>query len=340
VKLSELNRGIANSPTPVSLPDEPATLGNGGDGAEGTVQKGTTPSVEEPWGVSQVLTPSELEIFYQAGPKRLYRIRDIADPTGQIIYHDVAGTDDPDFPWIEVPSVSTVLDVLEKGGLSWWGMKVGIAGALCTTAQEELLNDWPGLDGPEVDVIVKRLQAANLDVNKVRDKAADRGTNVHSALESWVESSVTPNPDLFPENERGYVQGLVAFINDAHPHPLHSELMVASTEGFAGRFDLLANLDFAGSVVTKTYPKRAPIRSDVSGAWLLDLKTSKDVYPSYHLQLAAYRQAMTECGYGEADHAGVVRVTADGRYELVESTATFEDFLHVLRTYHVVKGLK
>lgn len=289
------------------------------------------PPVEQPYGVSESTTPSGLSIYYQAGPKRIYRI--CPSETG------------PDAPlWQEVPSVSTVLDILEKGGLSWWGMKVGIAGTLgiirdypdkVLSLTEGIVDSYEGA----VEWFVEELKAQKLTVNHVRDKAADRGTNVHSALEAWVETGITPDPEVFPENERGYVAGLVAFINDAHPHPLASELMVASTEGYAGRFDLLANLDFAGEVVTKTYPKRKPVRENVNGVWLLDLKTSKSVYTTYHLQLAAYRKAMEECGYGTADQTGVVRLTDDGRYELVRGVAQYEDFLAILNAYRALKGL-
>lgn len=186
--------------------------------------------------------------------------------------------------------------------------------------------------------IVDLLKQHKLTVNHVRDQAADRGTNVHSALEAWVKTGVTPNPDFFPENERGYVEGLVRFINDAHPHPLMSEVMVASLDGYAGRFDLLANLD--GEVVVKTYPTKPPVREQVNGVWLLDLKTSKSVYTTYHLQLAAYRKAMEECGYGWVDAVGVVRLTDDGRYELVRGKATYEDFQAILGAYRALQGLK
>ena len=272
------------------------------------IGKTEKPSPEQPFGVSEVTTPSGLSIYYQAGPKRLYRLN------GE-----------------EVPSVSQVLDILEKGGLSWWGMKVGIEG-VCLL-HESLTGEW----WEHPDAVLALLKENKLTVNHVRDTAADRGTNVHTALETWVSTGVTPDPRFFPESERGYVEGLVAFINDAHPFARQSELMVASTDGYAGRFDLFAHLD--GEVVVKTYPKRSPIRANVSGAWLLDLKTSKSVYSSYHLQLAAYDHAMSECGYGEADEMGVVRVTADGRYELVAGRAGYTDFLHILSAYRVLKSI-
>lgn len=182
------------------------------------------------------------------------------------------------------------------------------------------------------------LKEHRLTVNHVKGKAADRGTNVHSALELYAETGTLPNPENYPENESGYVRGLVEFLKDTQPSVYHSELMVASAEGFAGRFDMVASL--AGEGVVKTYPKRTDKREEVSGSWLLDLKTSKGVYPSHHLQLAGYEGAMEECGYGPVDHTGVVRVTDDGRYELVKGRAIFEDFLAVLDVYRIIRRLE
>lgn len=297
------------------------------------------PATQEPVGVVQSTTPAGIEIYYQAGPKRLYKIKPSGLSEGLWNYDE----------WREVPSVSQVLDVLEKGGLSFWGMKVGVQGCV-ELWKEGYFSEMPAAPPPEIahfidppyaEQIVDQLSARKLTVHHVRDKAADRGTSVHKALEAFAESGVVPDPKFYPENEQGYVAGLVAFINDAHPNTLSSELMVASAEhGFAGRFDWLAGLDFAGDVVVKTYPKKKPVRAAVSGGWLIDLKTSKGVYSSYKLQTAGYEGALIECGYPAPDHKGILRVTEDGRYELVESHATFDDFLAVLKTYHVLQRLK
>lgn len=291
---------------------------------------GPLPPTPEPVGVVQSTTPAGIEIYYQAGPKRLYKIKPSGLSEGLWNYDE----------WREVPSVSQVLDVLEKGGLSWWGMKVGVEGlqTLLNIEWEQLPVHW---HLASVEEIVALLTERKLTVNHVRDKAADRGTSVHKALEAFAETGVVPDPKFYPENEQGYVAGLVAFINDAHPNTLSSELMVASAKhGFAGRFDWLAGLDFAEEVVVKTYPKKKPVRAAVSGGWLIDLKTSKGVYSSYKLQTAGYEGALIECGYPAPDHKGILRVTEDGRYELVESHATFDDFLAVLKTYHVLQRLK
>lgn len=289
-------------------------------------------AAEEPWGVAQAVTPSGIEIYYQAGPKRLYRVRQpVGLSEGMWEYTD----------WVDVPSASTVLQVLEKGGLSFWGMKVGVAGMAALVQETEA--DFAqavhhALIEGDVDWLVDRLKEKKLTVHHVKGKAADRGTNVHSALELYADTGTLPNPENYPENEAGYVRGLVAFLKDTEPEVAASELMVASASGFAGRFDMVASL--AGEGVVKTYPKRADKREEVSGRWLLDLKTSKGVYPSYHLQLAGYEGAMEECGYGPVDQTGVVRVTDDGRYELVKGRAAFEDFLAVLDVYRIIQRLE
>jgi hypothetical protein len=290
--------------------------------------------VEQPWGVAQVVTPSGLEIYFQHGPKRLYRIRNLED-------EDLA-------EWFTVPSPSGILDCLNKGGLPWWGMKVGILGALHTVTEQDfqalLEAEKEGavtVDHPLVDAIVKRLQAQKLDVNGVKEDAGDRGTSAHHALENYADIGTIPDPSFYPEHERGYIAGLAEFLKDANPHILFSEVMVGAWErgGWAGRFDAVANLDFAGEVVVKTYPKKKPKRAKVGGVWLLDLKTGKGVYEGYKLQTAAYAHGFQACGYGQLDHAGVVRLTHDGKYELVEVEATYEDFLEVLDVHHVIKRI-
>ncbi len=189
---------------------------------------------------------------------------------------------------------------------------------------------------PATDESIKELlKQHKLTVNHVKSAAGDRGTNVHSALEAYAETGVIPDPQFYPAHERGYVKGVVAFLREARPEIELSEVMVASTDGWAGRFDAVANLDDV-NVVVKTYPKKTPKTDKVSGRWLLDLKTSKGVYESYRIQTAAYRQGLVECGYGDVDHMGIVRVTSDGKYEMVESEASYEDYLAILEAYRAV----
>ena len=260
------------------------------------------------------VTPSGVEIQYVWAPRRLYRLN---------------GT--------EVPSVTTVLDVLEKPQLVWWGMKVGVEGV-----RELALRDYDTA-GMDVDQVVALLTEHKLTVNHQRDKAADRGVNVHGALEAWCNNGELPEPPDYAENERGYVEGLNGFLMNVllatDYTKTQQELMVGSLQhSYAGRFDLVLTLSKPVEVVTKIYPKRAPKIEEIpAGRYLLDLKTSKGIYNTHYLQLEAYEAAAVECGYAPTDHRGVVHVTADGRYELaLNKDWCFEDFLAVRACYQVM----
>jgi len=61
------------------------------------------------------LTPSGIEVAYSPSPRRHYKVYDAGKP---------------EVGWQEVPSVTSVLGCLEKGGLSWWGQGVGVDGVV------------------------------------------------------------------------------------------------------------------------------------------------------------------------------------------------------------------
>ncbi len=295
--------------------------------------------VEPPSPHSVNRTPSGDLIKYFLAPKRMYTFNDV-----------------------EVPSVTTVLDCLEKGGLPWWGMKVGVQGVV-ELFEKGLLGtfiDWKDggrekvqvVDDAEAlvwpattDGIVDLLKQEKLTVNHVRDKAGERGINVHDALEQWAKSGgeFFPTPAEFPEAERGYVEGLLAWIDDLQPKPVLWEVMVGSELGYAGRYDLVVAVDDPDAhAVTKTYPKKEDKTAGIgTGRFLVDLKTSKGVYPTSNFrQLAAYDYASRECGYLHTDAQYILRVTSDGKYEFVRSTASIQDFLVVLDVWQSNQGLK
>lgn len=271
----------------------------------------------EPYGVTEVVTPSGLEIYYQAGPKRLYRI------DGE-----------------EVPSVSAVRDILHKPALVWWGMKVGVEGVLLLAKTEDPLFDthWQNWD---VEGMVKLLTEHKLTVNHVRDKASDRGTSVHKALEYWSTGMISPyeiDLEAFPEEEQGYVQGVIQFIETINPIVSDSEVVVGSKEhGYAGRYDLRAHV-YEGRRWKPT--PRSRERFIPPGEYLFDLKTSKDFFADQFLQLAAYERASQESGYGVTDYQAVVKVDTRGTFDIEVSQAYFDDFLAVLGAYRALQRLE
>lgn len=286
-------------------------------------------------------TPSGIEIIYQESPRRLYRVYDPAFPeNGEV----------------EVPSVTTVLGVLDKPALPWWGMKVGVEGVLLMIQNgmvgrangQAILRPSPSSDVyayATTDGIVEALKTYKLTVNHVKSKAGDRGVAVHRAFEAWAEDrSLIPDPAFYGEEERGYVEGLRKFLTDLKVparSKANTEVMVGSVEhGFAGRYDLSLAIGEC-ELVTKVTPVRGEQREVFEkGRILADLKTSKSTYASHHLQLAAYELASVECGYKSTDYQIVVRVDAGGYYEVTRNTATAEDFLAVKGAYDTLASMK
>ena len=274
------------------------------------------------------ITPSGIEVAYGVEPKRFYLV------DGQ-----------------EVPSVTTVLGVLDKPGLPWWGMKVVVEGVLDLIKREILSGaagphlvyqaDW-GFAPATVETVVYYLTAEKLTVNHVRDKASSRGLAVHDAFETWATTGNRPDPTIFPEEERGYVEGLIAFLDDVNPEPLAAEVMVGSVEhGFAGRYDVRLRITKECQVVFHRTPKKGPQYATLKpGVILGDLKTSKGVYDSHSLQLEGYELASVECGYEPTVARGILHVGPEGTYELVRSKASAQDFLNVLAVFRSLEAMK
>ena len=277
-----------------------------------------------------VTHPSGIQVEFEAEPKRLYRIYDPAYP---------------ERGWVEVPSVTTVLNVLDKSGaLTWWGMRVGIRGAVEMSCKGlvNLDDTHPDAIDEQAKLIESLLTAHKLTVNHQRDKAGDRGSRVHDALETWAAMGTVPHPDDFSDEDRGYVQGLSDFLTTANIEPVAHEVMVGSSQhGYAGRFDLRARITAPSTVVGKCYPKKPPRMTTVpEGEGIFDLKTSAGVYETHPLQLEAYEAASVECGYEPTNWRAILHVTADGKYELVKSRAKFEHFLAVKSAHDALLEVK
>lgn len=296
------------------------------------------------------VTPSGIEVFYQWAPKRLYQVRQHIELRAM-----------PDEGWTEVGSVTNVLKVLDSPALPWWGMGVGIEGTIAmfnmgmlgsthaldsATLQQLLTVKGAGEMGADIvagkDEIIELLSKHGLTVNQVRDTAGDRGTSVHDALEVWATTGDLPDPEMFPPHEQGYVLGLIEFINDTKFIPEAQEVMVGSIEHeYAGRYDLRGSIPEECNVVVHRTPKRGEQRKLWPASTnLVDLKTSKGVYDKHALQLEGYEGASVECGYPATDKRAILHVGPNGTYELVESWATFEDWLTVLATYKALEAMK
>lgn len=102
-----------------------------------------------------------------------------------------------------------------------------------------------------------------------RDRKADLGTHVHAAMEA--HSLGKPFPE-WPENVRPRMNAYLAFVEAHNPVYLATEASVYNrSQRYAGTLDAIVELG----------GKR----------YVLDMKSSKGVYPEVALQLAAYRHA-------------------------------------------------
>lgn len=258
----------------------------------------------------------------------------------------------------KVPSVTTILQVLSKDALPWWGMKVGVNGVFALLKQgviapydfeDDLVPELGGRCLTPEDFYRSRQDAEDLGLdrglltehklttNDVLDDAGERGTSVHSGLEDWTLMGEIPDPELYPPEEAGYVAGLVTFLRDVKMTPVASEVMVGSAEHeYAGRFDLIADLP-EQEVCVRASPKRSRRATIPAGRYMLDLKTSKGIYDSHHLQLSGYEGALRECGYEGTQYRAVVRPSPDGRYEMNLSPACYPEWLAVVRCHRAMQ---
>lgn len=159
-----------------------------------------------------------------------------------------------------VPSVTTVLGVLDKPALPRWAAKVVAEFAAANK------DSWVNLP---TDAAVDLLKGSPW---RTRDRAAEAGTNAHEYCEALLRGEVSIDSPFDPPGLGEAARNLRGILKAVKPTPLSIEGTVWSHQyGYAGSFDGIHIID--GKVT------------------LVDLKTSTGVYPDYSIQLAAYKYA-------------------------------------------------
>ena len=242
------------------------------------------------------------------------------------------------------------------GIASAWGFRIGYEGAI---------DVLPGMMGseaaimlPDKDELREALKRAGLTPWSTRDRAATRGTNVHAILERLAEDTadIPSHADIeaMPEEERGHVRSIIRWYLAMRPKFVAMEVQVASrTHRFAGRYDLRVLVE-----AQRLLPCIDPLRDDpqaqavreladagANALVLVDLKTSKGVYPVQHFpQLEGYEGAGVEMGFPPTDCRAVLNTRADGTFDPARdfcvSWATFDDFLAYAAALRAIHGIK
>lgn len=134
------------------------------------------------------------------------------------------------------------------------------------------------------------------DPDKILRETGDSGTCTHKLIEAHI-NSLSPNLSDFSQSQIGAAQqGFAAFLSWERCHELeylHLEYPVVSEiYRFGGTIDIIAR--FGGLL------------------WLIDLKTSKGLYPEFIVQVAAYGKAYEEQDGQKIDEYHLLQLSKDG----------------------------
>ncbi len=164
------------------------------------------------------------------------------------------------------PSVTTILDVLNKPQLVNW------AARLTRDYIKNQLFTFRRADSFEQLDVDDLLAKSAVEHDRIKKAAADHGTDIHRRIACSIDGKY----QYIGHDEDSVVAAFRAWQDSAQFVPIASEKLVYSLEhGYAGTTDLIGT-----------------VRNGALA--LLDVKTGRGVYPQYKLQLAAYAVA-----YGE-----------------------------------------
>ena len=129
--------------------------------------------------------------------------------------------------------------------------------------------------------------------------AAERGTEVHSAIEDYVTLGITD----ISEARRGYFEAFLRWMKDYNVQPLSVEHRAYHPAlGYAGTLDMLCTLSKSDT--------------DPQVLTLVDFKTSATVNKMLTgVQLEAYEQMLAATGL-QVEQKAIVHLQADGRYQM------------------------
>jgi hypothetical protein len=263
----------------------------------------------------------------------------VARAAGNSEFYELAvlnGAGQPTGRSIFLPSVTSILKALPKWGLDWYGYKMGLLQGRELAADQARdyhdTNTWP--DDAFYDEVKKlgREGKAKTPTSELKG-AADRGTSIHDMAEKLAKDLFStgqmPKKASIRSDLTGYAEALWKFYNERVKDKLevvHVEVTVVSLSNqYAGTLDLILHNPKSGEF------------------YIIDWKTSKAIYESHLLQITAYEHAAREQEWiprDAASYATVVRLGADGNYEMQTSELELADFMHVYRVWQMLRALK
>ena len=227
-----------------------------------------------------------------------------------------------------IPSATKVLDIISKPALVPWALKVG-----ANWLEKNFFFDEDSSSKKTkvyksrmaLDPLIKGMKSA------YRSKSQD-ALNIGNITHEWVEGAINwklEGGDIpqMPKQEEA-VNSIGAFKDWVSQNVVEWK---SSEEKLFHR-----KYRYAGTV---------DARAIINGEYcVIDWKTSKAVYPEYHLQVAAYAKAVEDIHGIPVDATYILRCDkATGRFEAVRSTAieeNFQAFLAALTLHRRMKELR
>lgn len=154
-----------------------------------------------------------------------------------------------------------------------------------------------GFEIPSVSEIMKPLSDArysNVD-ERTLNKAADKGTAVHNAIENWIKFDIEDVPEIFV----GYFEAFKKWWGESQPEVVGSEIRVChKVMRYAGTVDLVA---YIGGRLTLVDYKSTAVISDMTCG----------------VQLEAYSRALEDMGV-KVERKLILHLKSNGKYTVHE----------------------
>ena len=165
----------------------------------------------------------------------------------------------------QVPSVTTILNVLNKPALVEWATRV-----VCDRVEQDIRALVAG-SSFSVDQIFKVIAAARTAHHELREEAAEIGVNTHDWLSQYWKGYLSGVCPPMPEDPKvqNCINAALDWFQTKNIKPLFVEQpQYSRIHKISGRSDLIAEVDGQLSVV--------------------DYKSTRSLYPECAIQMAAY----------------------------------------------------
>jgi len=217
----------------------------------------------------------------------------------------------------ELPSVTTVLKVIDKPGLVGWARKIAFE-TFAEVMPEVLLQAEPqGLGFNEMTELV--METADKRYWKNAKSPANFGKDAHALIQEILLGNDPEVPLLLTQ----VIDNFKTWYSNSGLQLVVAESQVLSTvHGYAGTIDIMAHRE--------------------ADLVMVDWKTSDDVWPEMAFQLAAYAHAFTETFSLPIKEAWILRLGKKKPdfqvYQIRDLEESFQGFLGALKLYNSLEN--